>query len=206
MSDVGAVGAGPTPVEDELLAAASAVRGHFRYESGHHGDLWLELDALLVDARRAQGWVSELARRAAGCRPDIVCGPLIGGAFVAQFLAAELGVGFVHAERATSETGVRYRVAQPLRGAVRGKRVLLADDAVNAGSALSATLADLRDCGAEPVGFASLLALGDAAARMSRQHAAPFLALASIARELWRAEDCPLCRAAIPLIDRVAHA
>src|SRR6185295_13320318 len=99
MSDTGAAGTRPTPIEDELLAAVSAARGHFRYESGHHGDLWLDLEALLVDARRVQGWAAELAHRAVGCQPEVVCGPLTGGAFVAQFLAAELGAGFVYAER-----------------------------------------------------------------------------------------------------------
>jgi hypothetical protein len=35
--------------------ASRAERGHFRYESGHHGDLWLDLDGLLADAGRARG-------------------------------------------------------------------------------------------------------------------------------------------------------
>jgi orotate phosphoribosyltransferase len=207
MSDVSTPGGPPpTPIEKELLAAASAARGHFRYESGHHGDLWLDLEGLLVDARRVRNWAAELARRAAGCQPEIVCGPLTGGAFIAQFVAAELGAGFVYAERLMADAGaVRYRIAPPLRAAVRGRRVLLADDAVNAGSALSATIADLRECGAELVGLASLLALGDAAARMTRQHGAPFFAILSLARELWRPEDCPLCRAAVPLFDRLTQ-
>jgi len=204
MSAAGAAGTRPTQVEAELLAAVSAVRGHFRYESGHHGDLWLDLDGLLVDARRVRHWAAELARRVADCRPEAVCGPLTGGAFVAQALAAELGAGFVYAERSRADNGaVRYRIVPPLRAMLRGKRVLLADDAVNAGSALNATLADLRECGAEPVGFASLLALGDAAARMARQHDLPFFALVSLARTMWAAVDCPLCRAAVPLVDRV---
>ncbi|HZF33144.1 MAG TPA: phosphoribosyltransferase [Candidatus Angelobacter sp.] len=197
---------GDGAVEEAVRAAVSAARGHFRYESGHHGDLWLDLDELLVDARRVRDWATELARRAVGCRPDIVCGPLTGGAFVAQFVAAELGIGFAYAERLKSETAaVRYRIAEPLRAIVRGKRVLLADDAVNAGSALTATLTDLREHGAEPVGFASLLALGDAATRMARQHGAPFFTILSLARELWSPEECPLCRAAAPLVDRVAE-
>ena len=207
MSDVVAAGdAQPAAIEEALRAAVSATRGHFRYESGHHGDLWLDLEGLLVDARGVRDWAAELARRAAGCRPEIVCGPLTGGAFVAQFMAAELGAGFVHAERLMADAGaVRYRIAPPLRAAVRDRRVLLADDAVNAGSALSATIADLRECGAELAGLASLLALGDAAARMTRQHGAPFFAILSLARALWRPEDCPLCRAAVPLVDRLTQ-
>ena len=49
-------------LERAVLEAAVASRGHFRYESGHHGDLWLDLDRLFVDARRTRGWVSALAQ------------------------------------------------------------------------------------------------------------------------------------------------
>jgi orotate phosphoribosyltransferase len=192
-----------TDIEAAVGDAAGAARGHFRYESGHHGDLWLDLDLLLADARRTRGWAAELARRASPTRPDVVCGPLTGGAFVAQLVAAELGAEFVFAERIASETGVRYRILDALRELARGRRVLLVDDAVNAGSALLATLADVRACGGEPAGFASLLALGDAAARIGGGHGVPFIALASLAREMWAPGECPLCASGVPLVDRV---
>ena len=186
----------------DVLDAVGASRGRFRYESGHHGDLWLDLDGLFVDARRARGWAAVLAARAAECRPDVVCGPLTGGAFVAQSVAAELGADFVFAERATSPEGaVRYRVPESLRGRVRGRRVLLVDDAINAGSALLATLADLLECGARPAGFAALLTMGDAAERTASYHGVPLFALASIERGMWAADACPLCASGVPLTD-----
>ncbi|HEU4456204.1 MAG TPA: phosphoribosyltransferase family protein [Longimicrobium sp.] len=191
-------------VETDLLHAVSATRGHFRYESGHHGDLWLDLDGLFVDARRARAWSSALAERAAACAPDFVCGPLTGGAFVAQWMAAEMGAGFVFAERSMDADGVaRYRVPDTLRARLRGARVLLVDDAVNAGSALLGTLDDLRACGAEPAGFGSLLAMGDAAARIGGLHRVPFFTLASLGREMWIPAECPLCAAGTPLLDHV---
>ena len=189
---------------ETLLEAVSASRGHFLYESGHHGDLWLDLDALFVDARRARGWASALARRAVACRPEFVCGPLTGGAFFAQLRAAEMGAGFVFAERVVSETGaVQYRVPQSLREALRGKRVLLVDDAVNAGSAWLSTLTDLEDCRSELAGLACLLTLGGAAAQIAKQYGVPLLTLASLERGMWVPEACPLCRAGVPLENRL---
>jgi orotate phosphoribosyltransferase len=187
-----------------VLDAVAATRGHFRYESGHHGDLWLDLDGLFVDARRLRGWAASLARQAAEAEADFVCGPLVGGAFVAQWLAAESGAGFVYAGRSVDGGRVRYRVPDPLRGLLRGRRVLLADDAVNAGSALLLTLADLRACGAEPAGFASLLTLGEAAPQIASQHGVPFFTLATLRRGMWMPPECPLCAAGAPLADRVA--
>jgi orotate phosphoribosyltransferase len=189
-----------------LADAVTPQRGHFLYESGHHGDLWLELDGLLGDARRLRDWTAALADEAAACRPDIVCGPLTGGAFVAQFLAAELGAGFAYAERiAAADGGAAYRLPRSLRPTLRAKRILLADDAVNAGSALLATLKELHECGGLLVGLASLLALGDAPARLAAETGAPFFALLTLERGLWLPADCPLCAAGMPLIDPLAR-
>jgi orotate phosphoribosyltransferase len=193
-------------IAQSLRDAAAISRGHFRYESGHHGDLWLDLDSLFVDAQRMRAWTASLAQRAASCRPEIVCGPLTGGAFVAQHLAAELAAGFIYAERLAAADGtVRYRIPSALRATLPGRRVLLADDAVNAGSALLSTLTDLRACGAELAGFASLLTLGEAATQISEQHGLPFFTLLSFDRGMWPADACPLCAAGEPLIDRLAR-
>jgi orotate phosphoribosyltransferase len=189
---------------DTSAGAAVATRGHFRYESGHHGDLWLDLDALLVDARAVQGWAAALAEQVAACRPEVVCGPLTGGAFVGQALAASIGAAFVFAERRLVEGRVAYRVPAGLRARLAGRRVVLADDAVNAGSALLATLEDARRCGAQLAGFASLITLGDAAARIAARHQVPFVHLVALERSLWPAEQCPLCAAGVPLLDRAA--
>jgi orotate phosphoribosyltransferase len=193
-------------IQQSLLDALAASRGHFRYESGHHGDLWLDLDALFVDARRARRWAAALARRARACRPDVVAGPLTGGAFLAQSLAAEMGAGFVFAGRLVSAGGaVRYRFPESLRATLPGRRVLLVDDAVNAGSALLATLADLGDAGAQPAGIACLLALGPAASRIAEQQGVPLFSLASLERGMWTPEACPLCASGVPLLDPLTH-
>jgi orotate phosphoribosyltransferase len=196
----------PSQIEKTLLDAIDATRGHFLYESGHHGDLWLDLDALFVDARRARAWAAALAEQALVCQPEIVCGPLTGGAFVAQALAAELGAGFVFAERRVSETGaVSYRVPGSLRGRLQGRRVLLVDDAVNAGSAWRLTLAELADCRAELVGLACLLTLGAAAAQIASQRGVLLFTLAWLERSMWEPDECPLCKAGEPLVDHLAQ-
>lgn len=151
-----------------------------------------------------RGWAAALAEQAAACRPDLVCGPLTGGAFVAQVLAATLGADFAFAERSLVDGSVRYRIPDGFRDRLAGRRVLLADDAVNAGSALLATLEDARRCGAALAGFASLISLGDAAATIATRHRVPFVHLVALERCLWPAQECPLCAAGVPLRDRVA--
>lgn len=187
----------PDAIQARLRAAVAAQRGHFRYESGHHGDLWLDLDRLLIDAARTRELSAALAQQVAGRRPDVVCGPLTGGAFVAQLVAAELDAGFVFAERIIAGDAVAYRVPEALRMALRGRRVLLVDDAVNAGSALLATWRDVLACGAQPVGSACLLALGDAPARIAAATGAQLHHLLALERALWPPERCPPCAAGV---------
>jgi hypothetical protein len=80
---------------------------------------------------------------------------------------------------------VCYRIPETLRDVLHGKRVLLVDDAVNAGSAWRSTLTDLLNCRAELTGFATLLTLGDAAAQIARQPGVPLITLASLGRGMW---------------------
>jgi len=190
-------------IEQALRQAVSATRGHFRYESGHHGDLWLDLDSLFLDAARMRGWAAALAAQAARLGVEIVCGPQTGGAFLAQSIAAELGLGFVHAERGVEGGAVQYRIPAPLAARLAGRRVLVVDDAINAGSAVGLTLAELRRHGAVPAGIACLLTLGEAAGRIAAAQGVTLLALAALERGMWRPEDCALCAAGVPLQDPV---
>ena len=185
-------------IQDRLRVAVAAERGHFRYESGHHGDLWLDLDRLLVDAARTRDLSAALAKRVAVCRANVVCGPLTGGAFIAQIVAAALGAGFVFADRIVAEDAVDYRIPDGLRGVLRGRRVLLVDDAVNAGSALLATWQDVLACGAQAAGSACLLALGDAPTRIAAATGAPLHHLLALERALWSPGTCPLCAGGTP--------
>src|SRR5258708_16758332 len=67
-------------MQQQLLNLLSARQGHFRYESGYHGDLWLDLDLLFLRPRRVQPFAVELAHQLAHHNIAAVCGPLIGGA------------------------------------------------------------------------------------------------------------------------------
>ena len=83
----------------DLIGILDAREGHFLFESGHHGNLWLDLDHLFLRPRRVARFAAALAGRLAGHDIEVVCGPLIGGAFVAQMVAAELDLEFCFTER-----------------------------------------------------------------------------------------------------------
>jgi orotate phosphoribosyltransferase len=179
-------------MERELLDQLAARRGHFQFESGHHGDLCLDLDALFLRPSRLRPFIAELATRLAKYNPQAVCGPMVGGALLAQSVAGVLDVEFYFAERVAT-TSVRYQIPNSLRGLLAGKHVAIVDDAINAGSAVRGTVADLRSCVANPVAIGALVALGDADIRIAKEHNIPVETLAHLTSNLWAPSACPLC-------------
>lgn len=198
-------------MQDEVARLLPARRGHFRLESGHHGDLWLDLELLCLRPQSVQRWAAQIAARLAAHRVEAVCGPLIEGAFVALTVASELDVPFTYAERfadrevAGRETGalypVQYRLPRCLRDEVRGKRVVIINDVINAGSAIRGTFADLKTCGAEPVAIAALALLGESAAEFAADQKLALEALTSLPNQIWTPAECPLCARGMPLSD-----
>jgi orotate phosphoribosyltransferase len=125
--------------QDGLIGSTVMRRGHFLLESGHHGDLWLDLELLCLRPRQIEGSVAALSRPYGGCRLR----PLNEGAFVALMVASQLDVEFYYAERferAPSDQlfPVEYRLPSVLRSSVQGKRVAIVNDVINAGSAVRA--------------------------------------------------------------------
>lgn len=170
-------------------------RGHFEYESKHHGDRWLELERLFLRPDKVRPLARELASRVSAHRPEIVCGPLVEGAFVGLLVAEELGLEFIYAERLAEPGGeVSYRVPAALRQ-VEGRRVTVVNDVVNAGSAVGGALEDLIQCGARPVALATLLALGERPRRLAQENKLPIETLAHEPVNLWAPKECPLCAA-----------
>jgi orotate phosphoribosyltransferase len=180
---------------DEILDLLDGRRGHFLLESGHHGDLWLDLDRLFERPARLEPFAAELGSRLTAHGIEGVCGPLTGGAFIAQTVAAKLDLAFSWAERSAGG----YRIPDPLQVALEGKTVAIVDDVVNAASAARATLDQLRACGARPVAVGALVTLGSAPEEFAEREGLALERLATLANTLWEPSECPMCAAGEPL-------
>src|SRR5436853_219323 len=139
----------------DLVAART---GHFDLESGHHGERWLELDALAWSAAALEPVVAGLAARIEPHAADAVCGPLTGGGFAPTGRISTGPGGLYSAE---------YRLPDALAARLAGRRVAVVDDVINAGSATRATLRALRAARGEPVVLAAMLTLGETPARVA---------------------------------------
>jgi orotate phosphoribosyltransferase len=191
-------------MDDHLLSLVRGRRGHFRLESGHHGDVWFDLETLCLNTREIRAFSARLAAQLKKYQVDIVCGPLVEGAFVALLVSLELGCQFAYAERFDDKTRqglfpVQYRLPKALHLAVSGKRVAIVNDVISAGSAVRGTFLDLREIGAEVVAIGALLALGDAIPEFANEHGVALELLERMSHNLWQPEECPLCAAGIAI-------
>ena len=120
---------------------------------------------------------------------------LVANKLEAQFVYAER---IEHGERA-GLFPVEYRVPTTLRSALRGKRVAIVNDVINAGSAVRGTAADLKACGAEIVAIATAATIGTAATQLADEYRVPLYKLATLEARVWPPDDCQLCRDGVPM-------
>lgn len=190
----------------DLLHLVSAREGHFRLESGYHSGLWLDLDPLFVSPGRIRPVVEALAVKLKDSKIDAVCGPLVGGAFLAQAVASLLDVEFYYAERfipAVRDTlfPVEYRIPAAVVGRLSGKSVAVVDDAVSAGSAVRGTIASLEAHGAKPTAVGALLVMGDQAEQFCKERGLALEHITRLTYNVWLPGECPLCASGVALED-----
>ncbi len=189
---------------DDVLRLLPSREGHFRLESGHHGDRWLELETLCFNVFAAQQMAMRLCTRLAPYDMEAVCGPLVEGAFVGLMVAEELVLPFTYATPGAAASperlfAVKYRIPDPLRAKLKGRRVAIVNDVIGAGSAVRGTLDDLRASGAKVAVIGALAVAGDAADKIAQDNDVPLEFLARIPFGIWPPTECPLCASGVPL-------
>jgi orotate phosphoribosyltransferase len=176
---------------ERILADAGAVisGSHVVYTSGRHGSAYVNKDAVYPDTHRVSELCGLLADLARPQRPEIVCGPALGGIILAQWTGNHLNLPAVYAEK-LPEGGLGLR-----RGydkLVHGRRVLVVEDILNTGGSVAQAIEAVREAGGEVVTVAALVNRGNVTAE---QLGVPALdALVSLDLDSWAAQECPLCR------------
>jgi orotate phosphoribosyltransferase len=193
---------------EEILRSLPARRGHFVLESGYHTDLWLSLDGLFIDPKALASRIVALADLVRPYDASAVCGPLLGGAFLAQALATHLDIRFYYAQQMQAPSGgglfaAEYRLPAGLLRDARQERFAVVDDVISAGSSVRSTAAALRSAGAPTVVVGALLVLGTATTEHFACLGIPMVSLGRHGFNLWTAAECPQCHAGMPLEDPV---
>ena len=193
-------------MQNQVLELLSARRGHFLLESGHHGNLWLDLELLCLRPALIRPLAAELASRLSTLEVDLICGPLVEGAFVALMTAEAMSKEFVYTERHVQPSNdglfpAGYRLPASLHAQVQGKRIAIVNDVINAGSAVRGTFANLESCGANVIAIGCLLVLGNAAFDFAASKGVRMETLVTSPNDIWPPSSCPHCATGVPLED-----
>jgi orotate phosphoribosyltransferase len=194
----------PVSEHPDSLRGVTGRTGHFLLESGYHADTWFDLDVLFIDPMAMVPHVDELAALIRPHNVSAISGPLFGGAFLAQALAATMGVRFYYCEQAGSDSssalfGATYRLPAGLLPHASRERFAVVDDVISAGCSVRAVVTELEAAGARTVVVGSLVVLGAKATEHFASVDIPLVTLDRRAFQIWLPADCPLCRLGAPL-------
>ncbi|QNH62657.1 orotate phosphoribosyltransferase [Hymenobacter sediminicola] len=184
----------PETLEQQLLQEDALLRGHFRLSSGLHSDTYVQCARFLRRPDLAAPAAAELAHRiqAAGLQPDVVVGPAMGGVVIGYELARQLGVPGIFTERddAGQMTLRRGFTIEP------GQKIVIAEDVVTTGKSTNEVARLLEALGAKVLAVVSLIDRTSGKAGLSF----PNFALLPVTAATYAPDECPLCRAGIPVV------
>lgn len=195
----------------DLLALRQAVirETHVVYASGRHGDAYVNKDVLFLRPTDVIDISIEMAKKAVeqGIDADVVLGPTVGGALLAQDVAFELGerlgheVLSVYADKA--ESGDERILKRGYNKVVTGKRCLIVDDVVTTGGSVKKTKDAVERAGGIVIGIIVICNRGGVTAEDLGVEW--FLSLLRVDMMSYAPDECPLCKGGIPINVEVGH-
>ncbi len=177
----------------QILEDARAVlKGHFLLASGLHSDTYVQKFRIFQHPEVAEDLARRLATQWTGVRIDTVAAPAVGAIVFGHEMARALHTRSVFLER---KDGVfATRIGMEL---VPGEKVLCAEDVVTTGGSVLEMARAVEAAGAEVVGFAALLDRTGGKNPFDKRYR--FEALIRMSPAQFPAEDCPWCKAGLPL-------
>ena len=140
--------------EEQILDAfretGALLEGHFILRSGKHSRQFFQCALLLEHAKLMERLCGELVQKVEGLKFDRVISPALGGLFVGQEMARQLGRRHIFVEKAdTGKLALR-------RGFTidRGEKFLVCEDVATEGGRVIETMEIVENHGAEVAGVA----------------------------------------------------
>jgi orotate phosphoribosyltransferase len=189
-----------TPQADTVLelfrSTGAYLQGHFRLTSGLHSPEYLQCALVLQFPGHAEKLGRLLAaelRRIGGPKIDLVVSPALGGLIIGHEVARALGTRFLFTERDPATKQMALRRGFTVTG---GEVAVVVEDVVTTGGSTRDVVDVLRAAGANVAAAGSIIDRSGGHAEVG----APRVALATLQVAAHNPEDCPLCRAGIPVI------
>ncbi len=174
--------------------ADALLQGHFKLTSGKHSEWYFEKIRLIEKPATLDKIVDRLAAkiRGDGADFDYVVSPAYGAIAVGFLAALKLGKRFAFSQRLEEKMGFRSGWA-----GLDGSRAVIVEDILTTGNSVREVVECLRTKG---VAVSGIYVLVDRTAGSVEINGKPVGSLLPLKVEAFDPQNCPLCRAGVPLV------
>ncbi len=176
----------------EILKEAGVLQeGHFRLTSGRHSAKYLQCAKIFQYTKYSEELCGVLAEKYADAGIDVVIGPALGAIQMSYEVSRALGVKNIFAERENGVMTLR-------RGFTieEGQKVLVVEDVVTTGGSVREVIDIVKKNGGIVAGVGSIVDRTGG----KIDFGVPFKAVISMEVVSYEEDECPLCKAGIPIV------
>lgn len=174
-----------------FIDSGALLEGHFRLTSGRHSDRYIQCARVLMEPNYTAALCAHLAESFKEDAVDMVVGPAMGGIVISYEMARQLGVPSLFTERVDGKMTLRRNfIIEP------GQKVLVVEDVVTTGGSVKEVIDIVRENGGIVVGVALLVDRSNGKVDLG----AKVEACLSMDVKSYEEEECPLCKAGLPII------
>ena len=181
-------------VEDLLIETSAIMEGHFLLTSGLHSPRYVEKFNVLQKPVYTEKLCRAMAEKFKDANIETVVGPVTGGILLAHETGKALGTRAIFTERKNGK--MTFRRGFTLH---EGERVLIVEDIVTTGGSIREVIDVVKEHGGIPVAVSMLV---DRSGGKATFGDVPSTALLHMDVQTYKPEECPLCKAGIPMTKR----
>ena len=181
-------------VEDLLIETSAIMEGHFLLTSGLHSPRYVEKFNVLQKPVYTEKLCKAMAEKFKDANIQTVVGPVTGGILLAHETGKALGTRAIFTERENGK--MTFRRGFKLH---EGERVLIVEDIVTTGGSIREVIDVVKENGGIPVAVSMLV---DRSGGKATFGDVPATALLHMDVQTYKPEECPLCKAGVPMTKR----
>ena len=181
-------------VEDLLIEPSAIMEVHFLLTSGLHSPRYVEKFNVLQKPVYTEKLCRAMAEKFKDANIETVVGPVTGGILLAHETGKALGTRAIFTERENGK--MTFRRGFTLH---EGERVLIVEDIVTTGGSIREVIDVVKEHGGIPVAVSMLV---DRSGGKATFGDVPSTALLHMDVQTYKPEECPLCKAGIPMTKR----
>ena len=181
-------------VENLLIETSAIMEGHFLLTSGLHSPRYVEKFNVLQKPVYTEKLCKAMAEKFKDANIETVVGPVTGGILLAHETGKALGTRAIFTERENGK--MTFRRGFTLH---EGERVLIVEDIVTTGGSIREVIDVVKAHGGIPVAVSMLV---DRSGGRATFGDVPSTALLHMDVQTYKPEECPLCKAGMPMTQR----